>query len=474
MNQTEIGTKLKELRQNKGLTQKDIASSLIITPQTVSKWELGISSPSLEMLVALSEIYGISVDDLIKGQTENDITVIKEDRETFKYSVVLYGIYSLLLIIPLVMIFVPYATVDILYNQLGFDFGHLLDIEDRSIIPLLVGFDDLLTYLLMFSTPLILFVLSYLDKKRISMMVFTLLIYSWLSISLFSFMASPLFISMSVGSALHIVYVGLLILSIPLVVLTSKSNIIEVFNKDWKMPLIGLSTLILTSFLPFFYNNSNMFYYEELDKLVLVAMSIVSIIVIFTKYNSIKTASLLAKIFIFIVILIATIIYIFNSGLLWISTFMYLYVLLLSFTFEKIDSSKVNPDKIRIGALYFVDLFNLVVYLYLISLSGDLFSYYDGETSDIVLNGMLPYGSLIALNLLLLLPPLGLRIAKLKKASKYAYIPYILWQLYFITDLTLRYPLQGYRMTDGMFYYIPPILYLIYLGINIKHIFKKR
>jgi transcriptional regulator with XRE-family HTH domain len=60
-----FGEKFTRLRKAKGLTQEDIASSLNVTSQAVSKWENDISFPDITLLVQISEIFGVSVDDLL-------------------------------------------------------------------------------------------------------------------------------------------------------------------------------------------------------------------------------------------------------------------------------------------------------------------------------------------------------------------------------------------------------------------------
>lgn len=65
-----IGPKLAQLRRSKGLTQEQLADRLGVTRQSVSKWEGGAAMPELEKLVALSELFGVSVDYLVKDVIE--------------------------------------------------------------------------------------------------------------------------------------------------------------------------------------------------------------------------------------------------------------------------------------------------------------------------------------------------------------------------------------------------------------------
>ena len=61
----EFGNKLYALRKSKGLSQEELASHLEVTRQTVSKWEVGDSTPDLDKLVLLAELFEISLDELI-------------------------------------------------------------------------------------------------------------------------------------------------------------------------------------------------------------------------------------------------------------------------------------------------------------------------------------------------------------------------------------------------------------------------
>jgi transcriptional regulator with XRE-family HTH domain len=52
-------------RNELGYTQEDLSSRLGVTAQAVSKWERAVSTPDIDMLLGLSEILGIPVEDLL-------------------------------------------------------------------------------------------------------------------------------------------------------------------------------------------------------------------------------------------------------------------------------------------------------------------------------------------------------------------------------------------------------------------------
>ena len=65
----EIGKKIMDLRKKNGLSQEELAEKVGVARQTISKWELGETSPDLKQSKELSKIFNVSLDEL----TDNDI-----------------------------------------------------------------------------------------------------------------------------------------------------------------------------------------------------------------------------------------------------------------------------------------------------------------------------------------------------------------------------------------------------------------
>ena len=61
-----FGINLRTLRVQKNLSQQDIADRLSINRTTYTKWELGVSEPSLTMLLKLAEIYDVDCNLLLE------------------------------------------------------------------------------------------------------------------------------------------------------------------------------------------------------------------------------------------------------------------------------------------------------------------------------------------------------------------------------------------------------------------------
>lgn len=64
--------KLVQLRKRKGMSQLELAEILNVSRQAISKWELGTAIPTLENLVSISKLYGVSVDFLVDDKAESD------------------------------------------------------------------------------------------------------------------------------------------------------------------------------------------------------------------------------------------------------------------------------------------------------------------------------------------------------------------------------------------------------------------
>ncbi len=60
----EIGNQIKSLRQRRGITQEAMAQHLGVTPQAISKWERGITTPDIGLLPEISAYFGVTIDEM--------------------------------------------------------------------------------------------------------------------------------------------------------------------------------------------------------------------------------------------------------------------------------------------------------------------------------------------------------------------------------------------------------------------------
>ena len=70
--------KLLTLRKANGLTQEQLAEKLDVSRQSISKWESGQANPELEKIVALSAIFNVTTDYLLKSSEIDDLSVKTE------------------------------------------------------------------------------------------------------------------------------------------------------------------------------------------------------------------------------------------------------------------------------------------------------------------------------------------------------------------------------------------------------------
>ena len=66
-----LGENLRLLRREKGLSQEQVAQTLFVARQTISKWENGQAEPGVESLKALAKLYGVSLDRLVGAESSS-------------------------------------------------------------------------------------------------------------------------------------------------------------------------------------------------------------------------------------------------------------------------------------------------------------------------------------------------------------------------------------------------------------------
>src|SRR6056297_686932 len=65
-----LGEKILEMRTKANMSQGNLADVLNVSRQSVSKWETNSSTPELDKLLKMSEIFNISIDELVRGDKE--------------------------------------------------------------------------------------------------------------------------------------------------------------------------------------------------------------------------------------------------------------------------------------------------------------------------------------------------------------------------------------------------------------------
>ena len=124
-----LGERLKMYRTQKGLSQEKIAEMLDVSRQAVTKWEAGQTTPSSDNLIALANLYDVSLDELI-GKNENEIVSAEgEKRFSPKHNPILRNNFIIIAIIaqaaflniaiqPLYTEGTPYHIIFLLFKYL--------------------------------------------------------------------------------------------------------------------------------------------------------------------------------------------------------------------------------------------------------------------------------------------------------------------------------------------------------------------
>lgn len=81
MDTKRIGMFLKELRKQNNMTQEQLGERLGVTNKTISRWETGNYMPPIECLKHLSELYIISINEIISGKRLNEENYKSEAEE---------------------------------------------------------------------------------------------------------------------------------------------------------------------------------------------------------------------------------------------------------------------------------------------------------------------------------------------------------------------------------------------------------
>jgi len=73
--------RLKEEREKRNWSQNDLAEKIHVSRQSVSKWETGKNYPSIEIIIHLSDLFGITIDELLRSDEELTQKVIEDSKQ---------------------------------------------------------------------------------------------------------------------------------------------------------------------------------------------------------------------------------------------------------------------------------------------------------------------------------------------------------------------------------------------------------
>ena len=128
-----MGKHLADLRKSKKLTQMQLADILDVSNKTVSKWEVGDIAPDITILLPLSDVLGVSIEEILSGGEEegesralslyNKMTKKKLIRE-----IIVFGIITIAIIFLIVMIenYYRWDVTEIKSNEDNYAHGYII------------------------------------------------------------------------------------------------------------------------------------------------------------------------------------------------------------------------------------------------------------------------------------------------------------------------------------------------------------
>lgn len=102
----ELNKQIKKYRTEANLSQEELANKIFVSRQTISNWENDKNYPDIKSLVLMSEVFQVSLDNLIKG----DLEIMKKEIDTQEYakfqkeSVVFTVLFIALLVLPVPLV----------------------------------------------------------------------------------------------------------------------------------------------------------------------------------------------------------------------------------------------------------------------------------------------------------------------------------------------------------------------------------
>ena len=117
----DLGHRLKQLRTEKHLSQETVAFELNVSRQAVAKWENNASKPSTANLMAICDLYGISLDELISNKSDElSAEQTEPNKSKVKTAIVILSVVGGILLIVSVILTVWIKRMSVPDNIIGY------------------------------------------------------------------------------------------------------------------------------------------------------------------------------------------------------------------------------------------------------------------------------------------------------------------------------------------------------------------
>ncbi len=101
-----LGKKIAELRKKNNLSQEELAEKVGVARQTISKWEIGDTTPDINQVKIISKIFNISIDELVDNDINNVIVEkISNTEKLAGITIKILKVFGIMLIVFITLIF---------------------------------------------------------------------------------------------------------------------------------------------------------------------------------------------------------------------------------------------------------------------------------------------------------------------------------------------------------------------------------
>lgn len=101
-----LGKKIAELRKKNNLSQEELAEKVGVARQTISKWEIGDTTPDINQVKIISKIFNISIDELVDNDINNVIVEKVSNTEKLAgITIKILKVFGIMLIVFITLIF---------------------------------------------------------------------------------------------------------------------------------------------------------------------------------------------------------------------------------------------------------------------------------------------------------------------------------------------------------------------------------
>ena len=96
----ELGSQIRRYRSERGMSQDDLAGRIFVSRQTISNWENDRTYPDVQNLLLLSNLFGVSLDQLVKGDLDTMKQALDKDVRSMKIlNLILYSLAAVIFIV---------------------------------------------------------------------------------------------------------------------------------------------------------------------------------------------------------------------------------------------------------------------------------------------------------------------------------------------------------------------------------------